>query len=552
MLSFGILFTGLLASSSSYILTPILPDSFEDTSFWMKSGQENLRRVLSQRDNVNQARNIIIFIGDGMGMASVTAGRIFQGQRKGGYGEEYRLNFEQFPNTGLSKTYNVNKQVPDSAATATAMFSGVKCNYKVVGLDSRSKFERCDKTVNKLSRLSSIAEWAQAAGKDTGFVTTTRVTHATPAALYAHSNSRDWECDTEIPNDQKICAKDIARQLIEDAPGSNFKVIMGGGAQPMGVVDQQIDEDLCVRNDRLNLTNIWQKKNPRGKFVANTGELMSVDVGSASKLLGIFAPNHLPFHAVRETSDQGTPSLANMTLQAIRMLRRNKNGFLLMVESGRIDMAHHQNHVKLALREVGALEDAVQVALEQVNVDETLVVVTADHSHAFVMNGYPDRGNDILGFAVDKDAPPYETLSYSNGPGYLYHRVNETSVQPSNQTWRSVVDDPNRDEPFYMSFAGKYLKDETHGGEDVPVYAIGPYSHLFRGTFEQNYIAHALAYAGCLQNWPSHCDNSYHRGGSSYASNAGALRPSYTFSTSVALLLLIVVAAVGNNFQMQR
>lgn len=106
---------------------------------------------------------------------------------------------------------------------------------------------------------------------------------------------------------------------------------MGGGAQPMGLVKEQLDESLCVRGDNVDLSEIWKKKNPRGKFVANTGELMSLDIGSASKILGIFSPNHLPYHAVRETSDGGTPSLANMTLQAIKMLRRNKNGFLLMV-----------------------------------------------------------------------------------------------------------------------------------------------------------------------------------------------------------------------------
>ncbi|XP_046427031.1 alkaline phosphatase 4-like isoform X2 [Neodiprion pinetum] len=501
----------LIGLSSSHIL-PDVPTHFEDTSYWMKSGQENLRKILSLHDNENQARNIIIFIGDGMGMTSVTAGRIFQGQKKGGSGEEYKLNFEQFPNTGLSKTYNVDKQVPDSAATATAMFSGVKCRYKVIGLDSKAIFEHCDKTVNKRSRLSTIAEWAQVAGKDTGFVTTARVTHATPAALYAHVNSRNWECDTEIPNDQKDCTKDIARQLVEDAPGSNFKVIMGGGAQPMGTINRQIDTDVCIRNDSLNITDLWQKKNPQGKFVANTGELMNLDIGSASNILGIFAPNHLPYHAVRDVSEKGSPSLANMTLQAIRMLRRNKNGFFLMVESGRIDMAHHSNYAKHALHEVGALEEAVQVALDQVNVEETLIIVTADHSHAFTMNGYPERGNDILGLANKPGDVAYETLAYTNGPGFIYHRINDTSLQGPNNTWRSVADDPNRGDPWYRNFAGFYIEDETHGGEDVPVYAVGPYSHLFRGTFEQNYIAHAVAYAGCLQNWPSHCDNSYHHG----------------------------------------
>lgn len=139
-------------------------------------------------------------------------------------------------------------------------------------------------------------------------------------------------------------------------------------------------------------------------------------------------------------------------------------------------MAHHDNFAKQAMYEVGALEEAVQVALDQVNLEETLIIVTADHSHAFTMNGYPERGNDILGFANKPGVVPYETLAYTNGPGFLYHRLNDTNYpEIPNQTWRSVADDPNRDDPFYRNFAGLYLEDETHGGEDVPVYAIGEY-----------------------------------------------------------------------------
>lgn len=104
--------------------------------------------------------------------------------------------------------------------------------------------------------------------------------------------------------------------------------------------------------------------------------------------------------------------------------------------------------------------------------EETLIIVTADHSHSFTLNGYPQRGNDILGFANKSPGKiPYETLSYANGPGFYYHRRNDSNNV--NETWRRVEDDPTRDEPFYRHFAGKYLKDESHGGEDVGVYALG-------------------------------------------------------------------------------
>ncbi|XP_015126542.1 alkaline phosphatase 4 isoform X1 [Diachasma alloeum] len=510
---------------------------YEDMSFWMKSGQKNLQRVLGMRNVEKRAKNIIIFIGDGMGMASITSGRILTGQRKGLAGEEYKLIFEEFPNTGFSKTYNVDKQVPDSAGTATAIFSGVKSRYKVIGLDAKASYNSCDATVNEARKLTTLADWAQATGMDTGFVTTTRITHATPAALYAHVNNRDWECNSNIPREYKNCAKDIARQLVEDTPGNKFKVIMGGGGQNMGhPVNDPLDSETCVRDDGKDLTAIWKDFNPQGKFVTNASDLMSVDIAKASKLLGIFASSHMPYHEVRT---ENTPTLANMTLQAIRMLRKSKNGFFLMVESGKIDIAHHQNYARLALREVTELEEAVKISLSQVNIEETLIIVTADHSHSFTMNGYPERGNDIFGLANNKLDPtirPYETLTYANGPGFMYHRLNSTN---STGIWRPVEDDSNREKPFYRFFSPMYLKDDTHGGEDVGVYAIGPYSHLFRGTFEQNYIAHAVAYASCLKDWPSHCDRAYNRFFYEVANSSRSI-----FSAPVSTVILTIFLAV--------
>lgn len=147
---------------------------------------------------------------------------------------------------------------------------------------------------------------------------------------------------------------------------------------------------------------------------------------------------------------------------------------IFQVESGKIDTAHHSNWAKLALRELYELDEAVKVALRLLNMEETLIIVTADHSHSFTLNGYAERGNDILGFGNRKDTiqqAPYETLSYANGPGFFYHRRNDSNNV--NETWRKLDEDPTRDEPFYMHFAGKYLKDESHGGEDVGVYAFG-------------------------------------------------------------------------------
>lgn len=122
------------------------------------------------------------------------------------------------------------------------------------------------------------------------------------------------------------------------------------------------------------------------------------------------------------------------------------------------------------------LDDAIAAALRQINLQETLIIVTADHSHAFTMNGYPIRGNDILGLTTSTGSKTkFETLSYANGPGFNYHRINESRESVDTEsTWRNLENNnPEKSNPFYKHFASRYLKDETHGGEDVGVYAIG-------------------------------------------------------------------------------
>lgn len=124
------------------------------------------------------------------------------------------------------QTYNVDKQVADSAGSATAYLTGVKGRYGTLGLDVSAPYNICRPDLGRQPHVDSVLKWAQDAGKDTGLVTTTRVTHATPAGLYAHSANRDWECDSQVPlqhRNDPLC-KDIARQLIEDDPGRNIKV----------------------------------------------------------------------------------------------------------------------------------------------------------------------------------------------------------------------------------------------------------------------------------------------------------------------------------------
>lgn len=359
--------------------------------------------------------------------------------------------------------------------------------------------------------VSSIMTWAQTEGKRTGLVTTTRVTHATPAALYAHTPNRNWECNTE----EGRCA-DIARQLIENEPGNRMNVILAGGESTMGLgtdryrPDPRLNgsaENVCSRTDDRRLVDEWMtiaahEPDRTRVFVRNLTELMAIDAATTGHLLGLFATNHLTYEGLRDAADD-QPSLAQMTRSALQVLQSsNSNGFVLMIEGGRIDQAHHQNMARLALEELIAMDKAIGVAIEMTSRTDTLLLVTADHSHSMTMNGYPERGNDILGMANKKMVEPYETISYANGPGFWRHRAEDTSaadrIRSNGGTWLKLDERTDRQIPTYQHQAMLPMADETHGGEDVPVYALGPGARLVRGSFEQNYIAYVMSYAGCV------------------------------------------------------
>ncbi|XP_076447099.1 alkaline phosphatase-like [Babylonia areolata] len=458
----------------------------EGKAYWFRQAQHSLQAALSLTPNTQVAHNVILFLGDGMGVSTITAARIYKGQKDGRPGEETQLNFDKFPHAAMSKTYAVNKQTSGSASTATAILSGVKTNYAVLGVDSRVARGSCSDMQNADYHTDSMLHWSHAAGKSTGVITNVRITHATPAAAYAHSPDRFWETDKDMP---PTCpgVKDIAYQLLKN---NSIQVILGGGRKVF-----------YNRKDGHNLTEEWlsdlRQRGVAAKYVRSASEFRAVSASDTDYLLGLFSESHMSYEVSRNNNEQ--PSIAEMTRKAIEILSKNKKGFFLFVEGGNIDKAHHQNYAKAALEETVALDDAVRVAKEMTG-DDTLIVVTADHSHVFNIAGYAGRGNNILGL-VDEinpgqdptDGQPYTTLVYGNGPG-PDRTQNLSTVNTSsdyNQFQRAV--------PF--GWAG-----ETHGGEDVGIYATGPMAHLFHGVHEQSYIAHVMAYAACVGPNTAHCD----------------------------------------------
>ncbi len=485
----------------------------ETAEWWFRAGAAAAR---SRGAGRARARNIILFVGDGMSLPTVAAARILEGQRRGQPGEENWLSFEQFPATALSKTYNTDSQTPDSAGTMTAMVTGAKTRLGVLSVGQAAV--RGDCAVGMAARMVTMLEMAEVAGLSTGIVTTTRLTHATPAATYAHLPERNWESDSDVTAEAAAAGcRDIARQFVEFEFGDGIDVAMAGGRSnflPAGQADPEYAEFPGTRLDGRDLIAEWRQRHGASGFVWNRSQLTALDLARTPRLLGLFEPDHMNYEHDRPRDRAGEPSLAEMTRAAITVLEQNRKGFFLMVEGGRIDHAHHAGNAYRALTDTIAFSDAIRAADEATSNADTLILVTADHSHTLTFAGYPQRGNPILGkvrgssgedkaasLANDALGMPYTTLGYANGPGYpgasdqqargpkrFPHIVSGAAPTDGRSDLREV----DTEHPDYLQESALPTASETHGGDDVGVWASGPGSAAVRGSIDQEVIFHLL------------------------------------------------------------
>lgn len=483
-----------LSSTLFATTTPHAETVVENPKFWLESGSASLDSSAKLKANNGNAKNVILFVGDGMGISTITAARIFEGQQKlnNRGGEENSLSFEKLPHLALSKTYSVNQQTPDSAPTMTAIITGVKTNDGELSVSADVKRQEKDATVIKANSVKTLLEQAEEKGLSTGIVTTARLTHATPAACYAHTSERDWESDANVPADATV--SDIAKQLLNFNYGNGLEVAMGGGRSyflPETMADPEEVSKKGNRKDGVDLTQQWLSKYPKSAYVFDQKGFDAINTKNTDHLLGLFDMSHMEYETDRAKDTGGEPSLTEMTSKAIDILSKNKKGYVLMVEAGRIDHAHHAGNAYRALTDAVELSNAVRKALEKTNEKDTLIVVTADHSHTFTIAGYPQRGNPILGlvkepgkdvFAKDANGMPYTTLGYANGPGYRKDgRIDLTTVDTAH--------------PDFLQEATIPMASETHAAEDVAIFASGPKSHLFHGIQEESYSYQVMANA---------------------------------------------------------
>jgi len=494
---------------------------------WFRAAAADIRAKNNNLGNTTGAKNVILFVGDGMGVSTVTAARILEGQLKGMSGEENNLSFDLFPYTGLAKTYNVDAQTPDSAGTMTAMMSGVKTDVGVIGVDEDIVRGDCSTVAG--NELVTALELAELSGKSTGVISTARITHATPAATYAKSADRNWEDISDMPEAAVATGcKDIALQLVEFETNlkarypkakkvNGIEVVMGGGRRhflPKDAAFNSADAVSAVEGDRTDgrdLTAEWRKAYPKGEYIYDRTGFDAINPARASRIFALFNESHMQYEADRENDIAGEPSLSEMTTKAIDVLDNNKKGYFLMVEAGRIDHGHHAGSAYNALTDTIEFAKAVKTAVDSVNMKNTLIIVTADHSHVFTIAGYPKRGNPILGkvVAVGSDVPatagdglPYTTLGYTNGLGFrdLGDETNaDATYDLPADTGRVDLTSVNTESSGYHQEALVPLGSETHAGEDIAIYGKGPGAHYVSGTNEQSIVFHIMNRAARLE-----------------------------------------------------
>lgn len=431
-----------------------------------------------------EAKNIIFFLGDGMGPTTITAARIYK------YGEDGSLTMDTLERTARIKTFSADAQTTDSAPSMAAYMTGVKMNNEVIsmstetvatnpGRDANGNLGVNNCAANNGTSAVTILELAKAKGKAVGTVTTTELTHATPATAWSHICNRNAQYH-------------IAAQLVPGGAGFNsalgdgVDVLMGGGRNhftPYGAGNT---------TGRADGRNLLTELAAKGYTVAANRTEMNAATGK--KFIGLYSSrSHLEYELDRTATPplgEGAlqPSLAEMTVKAMDLLAQNSNGYFLMVEGGRIDHALHGTNAKRALTDTIAFDDAIKAALAKARLTDptlanTLIVVTADHDHTLAFNGYGKRGNPILDInrgyrdglpAKDADGKTYTTLVFGNGPNRPALRNNLDSA--------TVLADN------YLQETGVRLSSETHGGGDVKLFATGAGAKPFKGTLDNTKV----------------------------------------------------------------
>lgn len=391
-------------------------------------------------------KSVILLIGDGTGPQQI--GLLMDWADAAGKSPTHFERLANVGTTGLLKTAAANSPLTDSAAGATALACGVSADNGAISVDPADK------------PLTTCLEDARAKGRRTGLVTTTTITHATPACFAAHVGNRGEE-------------EEIAKQYLE----GGADVMFGGGTK-------HFPDELRKRAEEKG----W-------KVVATRDEMTALPAG-AQKALGLFSRSHLPYAIDRASKgDVATPTLADMTRKALEILSQDDKGFFLMVEAGRIDHACHANDAPAALGELREFDEAIGVAEAfRAKRPDTLVVVTADHETGGlgVTSGSPPNQltpgtflamakveASIEGLGIGGKAPKDFDAASKFGVGRVAFYPPTYWVHDAAALERSAQ--------FQVSFG-----TSSHTTTPVPIAAAGPGATVFSGVHRNTLVGQKL------------------------------------------------------------
>lgn len=459
------------------------------------------------------AKNVILFIGDGLSLPIRTAARVVsRGLTEGRFNN--LLEMDTMDHFGIITTSGMDSLVTDSANSASAYATGHKSAVNAMGVYP-------DNTPNTLDdpRVENIVELAKRVrGMSTGLVTTSDITDATPAAMFGHTRRRSDSLA-------------LVNQMLEDPRRPD--VIMGGGSKwflPKSALGskRKDDRDVILEFQKLGYS-----------FAGNNSDLAKL-TGRNNKILGLFNLGNMNVYIDKKiTRNPGVlgpftdePALWDMTQKAIDSLSQNPNGFFLMVEGASIDKQAHALDWERTIWDTIELDKAVGVArrFAEKNPD-TLVIVVADHSHGLSITGtysekdgqkgreavrvyekagfptFTDKNGDGFPDQVDPDVTL--AIGWANHPDYRddYH-FNPIPQSPAVKSGSQAVANPQRDADgeFFSGNIPSDITSEVHTADDVPISSSGPGSGRFSGVKDNTEVFHAMVRAlglDALKNRPA-------------------------------------------------
>ena len=460
------------------------PNAAAEAARWQETGRSQIAARAGKADLTRPAKNVIIFLADGVGPTFHTAARIHALQTGHPGAADGRLSFDDFPNAAFAQTYATDDYVADSAASATAILSGIKTVNGAVSVPAGYGPEHCG---SPAANPPTLGELAAATGRATGVVTTSILMDASPAAFYAHAPTRNWVMDERVPEPFR---KAGCRGIVEQLMAAGTEVALGGGRLAFAGESWKDPEtgNPGARDDDRNLMQDWQARK-NAKVVLDRAGILALKGQPLDRLLGLFAPL-----ALFDEEEQATnPTLTEMTLAAIDVLERDPDGYVLFVEEEGTDEHQHTGHLNAAFASYLAFDSAIAAALERIDLSETLVIVTSDHGQPIAMAGPAASGEPIVGLSKQRTAKGVEPVTAEDQKAFP---VLGFYVGPQPQDGpRPDPASQNMADPGYVWPSAVPREFVPHSGVDVGVFAAGPGSELISGVMDQHAIFHAIARA---------------------------------------------------------